>query len=300
MSDLAPEATASDNALTGGFEPEQSAAPAVEQGQAPESAPEAAWTTKYSEGFQSLAEKKGLSGLSEQEAIENIANSYTNLESLKNVSGENLFNISGDIDDETREKVYSALGRPDAPDQYSYEAQETDNQDLVGTFKNTAHELGLTDKQVAGMIPALNEKIVEIAEAHTQELQTKNNEGLGALQKEWGGAWEANKNLAVRAAEHFGITEEMQVAIRDSGQSAGFLKALNQMGGLMAEGAMAGMSPQAGSAAMGVMTPEAAQQEINSKMSDPEFMRRYHSQDHSIRVAAAKEIEPFRKAAVGK
>lgn len=291
----APEATVSDNALTSGFEPEQSAAP-VEQGQAEQAT---GWHSNYSDEFKGLIEKKGLSGLSQQEAFENISKSYTNLESMKNVSGENLFNLSADMDDEARNRAFTALGRPAQADQYSYKAQDSDNADLVNAFLNSSHELGLTDKQVAGLIPALNEKIVEISQGHTSELQTKNNTGLAELQKEWGGGWDKQVDLAMRSASHFGITDEMQAAIRDSGQSADFLKVLNKMGGLMSEGAMLGMSPQQASAAMGVMTPEAAKQEINSKMSDPEFMARYHSQTQSVRVAASKELEAFRKAATG-
>lgn len=293
----APEATASDNALTSGFTPEQSAAP-VEQGQA-EQAPQATWFDGYSEDFKGLIDKKGLSGLSQQEAFENISKSYTNLESLKNVSGDHLFNLSTDMDDESRSKAFDAMGRPAQADQYSYKTAETDNAELVDAAKGIAHNLGLTDKQLSGFIPEINNEIVRITEAHTAELQTKNNNGLASLQKEWGGGWDAQLNLAMRSAEYFGVTEDMQAAIRDTGQSAEFIKALNKMGGLMAEGHMAGMSPQSGSAAMGVMTPESANTEINKKMGDADFMARYHSPVQSIRVAAAKELSDFRKAAVG-
>ena len=300
MDDLAPDAGTSDNALTDGYTPEQSAA-TTDQGQANETTQEQGnWHSGFSEGFQSLLDKKGLSDLSQQEATESLAKSYMNLESMRNVKDENLFNISTDMDDETRNSVYNAMGRPEDSSKYTYEASETDNAELVDSIKGMSHGLGLTDKQVAGLIPALNEQIVGLAEAHNEGVQSRNNEGLSALQKEWGGAWEANKNMAVRAAEHFGINEDMQAAIRDSGNSGAFLKALNHMGGLMAEGAMAGMSPQSGSAAMGIMTPEAAQQEINTKLNNPEFKARYHSQHQETRIAAAKELEPFRRAAVGK
>lgn len=299
MSDLAPEAGTNDNALTSGYTPEDSAV-TTDQGQAPESVQQESWHSGFSTDFQSLLDNKGLSDLSQQEATEAIGKSYMNLEKMKNVNDTNLFNLSTDMDEESRERAFNAMGRPEEAGQYSYETQETDNADLVDAFKQSAHGLGLSDKQVAGLIPAINDKIVSIASEHNETLQQQNNEGLAALQKEWGGAWGANTNLAVRAAEHFGINEEMQAAMRDSGNSAGFLKALNTMGGLMAEGQMAGMSPQSGSAAMGVMTPDAAQAEINKKLGDPDFKARYHSQNHATRVAAAKELEPFRKAAVGK
>ncbi len=293
----APTETVTDNALTAGFTPEQSAAP-VEQGQAEQA--QSAWFDSYNDDFKGLIEKKGLTGLSQQEAIENITKSYTNLESMKNVSGENLFNLSTDMDDESRERAFNALGRPAQPDQYSYEAQETDNAELVDAAKQIGHKLGMTDKQVSNFIPEINQEIVRIAETHTAEIQAKNNQGLSELQKELGGSWESQLNLATRSAEYFGITEEMQAAIRDTGNSAGFIKALSKIGGLMAEGGMAGMSPQSGSAAMGVMTPEAAKAEIDKKMNDTDFIKRYHSPVQSIRIAASKELDDFRKAAFGK
>ena len=301
MDDLAPDAGTSDNALTAGYTPEQSAAP-TDQGQALESTPAQpdSWHSGFSNDFQSLLDNKGLSDLSQQEATESLAKSYMNLEKMKNVNDDNLFNLSADMDDESRDKAYAALGRPEDASKYTYETQDTDNSDLVDAFKQGSHGLGLTDKQVNGLMPVLNEKIVEIANNHNEAITAKNNEGLSALQKENGGAWDSYLNLATRAAEHFGISEEVQTAVRDSGNSAPFIKALNTIGGLMAEGKMVGMSPQSGSAAMGVMTPQAAQAEIDSKMGDPEFKARYHSQHQATRIAAAKEIAVFRKAVVGK
>lgn len=296
MSNEAPEAGTSDNGLTAGFTAEQTAAPTGE-GQAPIND---SWHSTYSNDFQGLLEKKGLSDLSQQEATESLAKSYTNLESMRNVKDENLYNVSGDMSDESRESLYNAMGRPESADKYSYETLETDSPELVDAFKAASHTLGLTDKQVAGLIPQLNETIVSMVTNANEQTQTTNNEGLSALQKEWGGAWEANKNMATKAAEYFGINEEMQAAIVGSGNSAAMLKALNHMGGLMSEGAMVGMSAQSGSAAMGILTPEAAQTEINTRTNDPEFMKRYHSQNHAVRTAAAKELEPYRKAITSK
>ena len=296
MSEQAPEAGTSDNGLTAGFEAAPTAAP-TDNGQA--TAQPDSWHSTYSQDFNTLLDKKGLSGLGQQEATESLAKSYTNLESMRNVKDENLFNLSSDMSDESRELAYNALGRPESADKYSYETLDSDSPELVDAMKSASHTLGLTDKQMAGLMPQLNETIVSMVEAGNAEVQSQNNAALSELQKEWGGAWEANKNMATRAAEYFGINEDMQAAIVSSGNSAGMLKALNHMGGLMAEGAMAGMSPQSGSAAMGVMTPEAAQAEITSRTSNPEFMQRYHSQNHAVRTAAAKELEPFRKAASG-
>ena len=292
--DNAPESTASDNALLGGFEPSQqeSAAPASTEGQAPQSD---SWFGGYSDDFQSLLGKKGLSELSQQEATESLAKSYTNLEAMRGIPDDQLFKISSDMGDDDWGKVYNAMGRPEDINGYSYKAQEGDHPELVEVFLSNSHELGLTDSQVAKLIPALNEKIVGIADAQSAEINAKNNQGLESLQTEWAGAWDQKLNLATRAAEHFGITPEMQEAIKSSGNSAGFIKSLNQIGSLMAEGAMVGMSPTDQKASIGAMSKDEAQEKINSLQGDPDFLAKLRSGDRKVADQASKEMEKYYK-----
>ncbi len=298
--DNAPESTASDTTLLGGFSPEPSAAPAATEGHAPEqpSNPDS-WFGSYSEDTQALITNRGYDKLTQNEAFEDLSKGYKNLQSKMGGNHDELYKITAEMTPEDRSSIYKAMGRPDTVEGYTYELQEGDHPELVAHFKNVSHELGLSESQVSKMIPMLNEQIVNVAQAHQESIQAKNNQGLEALQKEWAGAWESKVNLATRAAEHFGITQEMQEAIVASGNSAGFIKALNQMGGLMAEGAMVGMSPSDGKATMGVMSKEEAQSQLSAKQGDPDFQARLRSSDRKVAEQASQELEKFYKILAG-
>lgn len=295
MENNAPETTASDNVLLGGYNAPESAAPAVEEGQAPQTqAPvqDSSWSS-LDEDSQGYVQNKGWRNESD------MLQSYRNLEKLSGGNAEQLYRITGDMEDDARTNVYNALGRPESADKYSYETQEGDSPELVDHFKSVAHGLGLSNQQVSDMIPALNEEIVKIATAQTDQVNNKNHQDFEKLQGEWGKDFGTKTNFASRAANHFGITEDMQRAIVGSGHAADFTKALANVGSLMAEGQMVGMSPDSSRASMGVMTTEEAQSKINAKMGNEEFKSRYFSQDQNTRMAARAEIEPLRKAVVG-
>jgi hypothetical protein len=298
--DNAPETNASDTTLLGGYAPEQSpesAAPAAEEGHAPVN--KDTWFGAYSEDTQSLIANRGYDKLDQNEAFEDLAKGYKNLQSKMGGNHDELYKITSEMTPEDRANIYNAMGRPETAEGYTYEVQEGDHPELVQHFKNVSHELGLSESQVNKMIPMLNEQIVNIAQSQQDAVQAQNNADLESLQKEWAGAWESKLNLATRAAEHFGITEDMQKAIVASGNSAGFIKALNKMGGLMAEGAMVGMSPADGKATMGAMSKEEAQSELAAKQGDPDFQARLRSTDRKVAEQASQELEKYYKIIAG-
>lgn len=290
--DNAPEATASDTVLTAGFTPEQSAAPVVDNGHATTND---SWYGSYSEETKSLITNRGYDKLDQNAAFEDLSKGYKNLQSKLGGNHDELFKITPDMGDDDWNAIYKAMGRPDTHEGYSYKAQETDNPELVDTFLASAHELGISDNQVSKLIPKLNEKIVEIAEGHTAQVNAKNASDLSELQKEWGGAWEQNKNLAVRAAEYFGIDEDMQRAMVSSGKSAEFLKSLNKIGSLMAEGAMVGMSPSDQKASVGAMSKTEARAKLDEMQGDPQFRAKLNSTDRKVSEQASKEMEKYYK-----
>lgn len=296
MEDNAPESTASDTTLLGGYEPSQSAAPAQEEGHAPAEAPKSdSWFGAYSEDTQSLITNRGYDKLEQGEAFEDLAKGYKSLQSKMGGNHDELFKITPEMTPEDRNTVFNAMGRPETVEGYSYQAQEGDHPELVNHFKSVSHELGLSETQVAKMIPALNEQIVGIAQAQEAEIQAKNNNEIEALQSQWGGAWEQKFNIATRAAETFGITEDMQKAIVASGNSAAFIESLNKIGSMMAEGDMVGMSPTDQKATIGAMSKDEAKAELDKKMGDPEFKSRLQSTDRSVAEQASKELEKYYK-----
>ena len=293
----APESTSSDNVLLGGYDaPQENAAPVVEEGQAPQvEAPVSNdWTGSFDDETKAYIENKAWTSPSD------MLQSYQNLEKLKGGNAEQLHRVSTDIEDDARQSIYNAMGRPESADKYTYQAQEGDSPELVGAAKDVFHKYGLSDQQVNDIIPSLNEQIVGIAQAQTEAINAKNHQDFDRLKNELGANFDVKVNFASRAATHFGITEDMQRAVVASGHAADFTKALANIGSLMAEGDMVGMSPDQSQAAMGVLSPESAQSKIDQKFADKDFMARYHSQDQSTRMKASKELDHLRKAAIGK
>lgn len=294
MSDNAPETTASDNALIGDYTPQESAAPAVEEGQAPESTPAASpeesnWMSGFDEDTQAYLNNKGFKEPS------HVVESYRQLESMRGVPAEQLFTIKPDMEQDGYDKVYNALGRPESADKYTLESGENDIPGLVDWFKGTAHNLGFNDKQTSSLYEAFNEQIVSIANQNQQEIATKHTQGIEALQKEWGGKFEYNANLANRAADYLGVSQDAQEAIKASGHAPEILKALAKAGAMMSEGEMAGVNPSASRAAMGGMDASEARKEIDKLNADPQFNARMNSGDAKVRQAAMAELDEYYK-----
>tara|TARA_R110001632_G_scaffold74944_3_gene171024 strand:- start:128 stop:1030 length:903 start_codon:yes stop_codon:yes gene_type:complete len=298
MEDNAPEGTTGDNVLLGGYNaPQQDAAPVVTEGQAPqvESAPvhNSDWLGTFDDDTKGYIENKAWKSPAD------MLQSYQNLEKMSGGNAEQLYRITGDMDDEARNNIYNVLGRPEAADKYSYEAQEGDHPEMVNGMKEIAHKYGLSNQQLTDIIPEFNEMAIGIASKQTEAINNQNHQAFEKLQGEWGQDFDAKTNFASRAANHFGITEDMQRAVVGSGHAADFTKALANIGSLMAEGQMVGMNPDASRSAMGVMTREEAQSKIDAKMNNDDFKKRYLSHDQNTRMAARAELEPLRKASVG-
>ena len=286
----APESTASDNILLSGMgssQPVQDAVTPDEQGQAQPQEISNDWRSAFDEDTNGYIDNKAWKSPAD------LLQSYQNLEKLKGGNADELYRITADMDDDSRNSIYNALGRPEDVTGYTYQATETDSPELVDALKQTAHKYGFTDKQVTGLLNEMNPVIESMAGENAKAIQSKNIDGLTALQDEWAGSWDSKVNVATRAAEHFGITEEIQKAIVDSGHSAEFLKSLNKIGSLMAEGQMVGMSATDQKASIGAMSKSEAQNEIARLHGDPEFKARLSSNDRQIADQASKELEKY-------
>lgn len=295
MEDNAPEVSVSDNVLVGDV---PSAAPAPIEGQAAESE-STGWLGNFNEDQQAYINNKGWGSLEENEATQAMLTSYQNIEKLKNVDGKDLFNIQADMDPEAREKVYQALGRPDAPENYSIEVGEGDIPELADWYKGAAHKHGLSDTQAAGIYAEFNEQMNGMASSSNEGIAAAHQQGIEAIQKEWGNAWESKVNVATRAAEHHGITQDMQIAIKEAGLAPEFLKAMASVGTMMGEGQMVGTSPTDAKAAVGMLSPKEAASQRDKMINNPEFKARMYSQNAETRKAAAAELQPLYKAMSG-
>ncbi len=294
--DNAPAETT--NALTGGYAPEApTAAPVETAGQAEQQPVEAApveqkeqsdnWLSGFDEETQGYIGNKGW------ESVSDVLTSYQNLEKMRGVPAEQLYTIKPDMSPEDIEKVQIAMGRPSEIGEYKIQEVEGAIPGAVDLVKDFAFKNGLSVQAAEGMYSGINEFIVKTHQEHVEQINMANKQGFDSLAKEWGGAWDKNVNIAMRAAENLGITEQMQEAIKGSGQAPQFLQALTKIGSMMAEGDVVGVNPTQAKASMNALSPTEARAAIDRLRNDPNFKARMVSGDKKTRDAAQQELEPY-------
>lgn len=116
--------------------------------------------------------------------VNSLAKSYTHAQSMlgksvripgEDASEEQLEKFYQDLEKVPNvarvdsEDVYNKLGRPETPDKYSVEVEDEnlDNQTL-DTFKQTAHQLGLTNKQLNELVKFDTQRASQAVEQYEQ------------------------------------------------------------------------------------------------------------------------------------
>lgn len=165
--------------------------PPTSQG-APSSAPAA------NEFVSSLPEElRSNASLAKFKDAGSLAKSYTELE--KSVGGR--VKVPGaDAKPEEWGEFYNKVGRPETPDKYEYKAPTLPEgvrwpAEAEAAFKPVAHQLGLTSKQVQGLM----EFIGADATANHQARAQATAAAQGELKNEWGANYDKNLALTQRA-----------------------------------------------------------------------------------------------------
>jgi hypothetical protein len=95
---------------------------------------------------------------------------------------------------------YNATGRPETVEGYKFEKDENfkDHYDdnLISEFMKGAHEVGITEKQMAFLNAFENQRIKYGLEALQQQNQREHDEADTAVQALWGAAYKQMKHLA--------------------------------------------------------------------------------------------------------
>jgi len=176
----------------------------------------------------------------------------------------------GQGDDEQRNTLYSALGRPDHPEGYTlpdidlpdgYEMQE----DMINGFKNAAFRLGLTAEQVAGLYQWFLPLVIDThhtMQAETNQLRERELESLRAVHR---GRTPHMLDSALRAAEALGGKELIHALDSTrAGDHAAVINAFAKVAPLVLESGM--RSPGQG------WGEELSREKLREMMQDP----RYH------------------------
>lgn len=123
---------------------------------------------------------------------------------------------------------------PESADAYEIESDES-NEQLVGEFKNYAHEIGLTQEQAKKLVDFNNGKLASL----TEQANAKHKEAMDALKSEWGTAWDQNIDNSRKAVS---LVEKSVPGLKEFLDSTGLgdnptmIKAFADIGKRMGEG----------------------------------------------------------------
>lgn len=177
-------------------------------------------------------------------------------------------------------RYFSELGRPESPDAYNVgefappEGVPWNPERQTG-FLSKAHELGLNDAQVQGLLAWEGESAAsaygQLGEAAEQVAQ----QAVAQLKKDWGTQFDAKLNMANRAVQHF-LGDEADTFLQTMtgeggtiGANMTFIRMMEKISGLIGEDGLASDVTQT---AHGQLTPEQAASELRQLDADKAHM----------------------------
>jgi len=168
--------------------------------------------------------------------VPNLAKSFVNAQSM--IGRDKIAIPSQHSSPDDWNQVYEKLGRPEGPDNYEMEVPEGSNEDFVGWYKNTAHELGLNNAQAQMLANKYSEFVGAQVEANTPDVNALQNEQAGILQKEYGAKFDENMSLGNSIVTEFGQEGMTELVLADGtrlGDSAAFAQTMVSIGEFIRE-----------------------------------------------------------------
>lgn len=146
-----------------------------------------------------------------------------------------------DAPPEEWEKFYSKVGRPESPDKYEIAKPNLPegmawDEDLVKSMSATAHKLGLTKKQLNGLLESYNGHQAEKFNKFSLDVDKERNETLAALEKDWGPNLKKNVAMAAGVVLRYGGVD-LQAALDKAGMgnNPALVRALAKIGYALGE-----------------------------------------------------------------
>lgn len=206
-----------------------------------------------------------------QKAVE----SYRNLEKLLGADKANNAVILPKADSKPEEwgAFYDRLGRPTGPDGYKIAPPNEGNDAFAKEIAGKFHELGLTKTQGEAMSQWFNERFQQGAESAQAMKAQAFQADDGALRQEWGAAYTQNLSTAQQAARALGMDADSIQKIADALGHKATMNLFQGIGARMSEDAF--VAPGVPQGFKSAMTPAQAKAEIQSLMTDKDFVAKY-------------------------
>lgn len=264
MTDASTAAPSADTAT-----PATTTPPAASLPPAAPSAPQAWFDGFESPEVREWAKSKGA------KSPEALANSYWQLEKYVGAdkAGRGVVIPKGDATPEERQAFWGKIGRPESPAGY-------ETPDIPGMPQGKAaewfHAANLTKDQASAVVEAYGRFATEAEESF---IATSKNEA-DELKREWGQAYDHQRELALRAIRNAGLGEEDAIAIE---RALGVKKAAKAFAALGKQYAEAPMH-EGDASDPTYMTPADATAKKAVLMQDKDFAARYLNGDTGARA----------------
>lgn len=189
-------------------------------------------------------------------------------------------------------EVHTKLGRPESPDSYSIETSDDMNTDMVGWFKNTAHQLGLNQSQAETLFNSYNDFVGQYSQLNESDAEAIVQQTEQSLRAEWGQAFDD------RVAQGFGVVNTfadesiLETQLSDGsllGDNADFIRLMASVGDFMQQ--KLGEDTLEGVKTSGAITPDQAQEKLNElRRKDSPFWDSRHP-EHDFYVQQALKYQ---------
>lgn len=247
--------------------------PAVEQG--------TTWKDSLPEEF------KNDPSLQPITSVENLVKSFVNAQKM---IGSDKFIVPGKY--ATKDEwnaLYNKLGRPEEADKYELQVDKKQDEDFVKTYKQWAHEAGLSNAQAQTILKNYNEFAEGLQQNTTTQMQANQEAEMNSLRQQWGDQFEANAQLAAVAAQEIIAKDpSFKEFFTDPavGDNPNMIRLMERVGRMMQEDELKGKTE--GITGFSSVSADDAQQRINQIMGDLEGA--YFDPNHPDHKRTVEEV----------
>ena len=262
-----------------------------------------------------LPEKfKALPNFRDIKSFDGLLDTFVNQQKLVGLDKAKLAVLpKDDNDNDALSNIYKALGRPEKVDGYQIpkaaEGKEYSAGDLAfqKTILPILHEAGVTQRQLAAIVPKWNEIQAAVGAAEAEKSKTAMAEANKALRTEFGAAYDtkvktANDALAWFANDGPKLGADLEAWLKSTGpdgQTIGnnpvVAKLFSYLGEQMKEDGLIGKS--AGGAQGEVKSPAEAKQEIAALQQDEKFKKAWLDKRTPGHAEAVAQMQRLREMA---
>ncbi len=259
---------------------------------APVSPGESRWTDGLGDGLRDYAAGKGWRD------ADALVESYRHLE--RKIGERGLPVPSADAGEAAWERFYSAAGRPERAEDYTFAMPEglpddfAYSEEMAGLMRGWAHEAGLNPRQAQKLHDSYVGHLAEWSRGYRADQERRRAAAETELRADWGGAYRRNRELAGRAVDAFGGAP-LKDALKAMGlkDDPRLLRAFARAGELIAEDGLVGEGANRAAGRLG------ARAEIERLSGDGDFLARLTDRDRPGHEDAVRRWSDLHARAFG-